>query len=212
MNKLLLFVCMILFLSHGYAQKVISSHTIGNEAKSYSKILVIVKAPNSTSRMEMEDDIVARLTKKSIPAAPSYVRIPNKVLKAKWKDEEAIETFVSKLRENDFEGILVTSLVEASQSVEYKPAEYSTRRVPVRYGRFGRYYGSARVAVYEPASVEKTKNLLLESLLYDLRESNKENSLHWLAKIAVTDPASFEKTSDKYAKTVVKKLTKEAIE
>ncbi|MEM7549309.1 MAG: hypothetical protein AAF363_06540 [Bacteroidota bacterium] len=52
----------------------------------------------------------------------------------------------------------------------------------------------------------------MESLLYDLRESTKENSLHWIGKIKVTNPSDFDKASDKYAKALVKKLMKEAIE
>ena len=52
----------------------------------------------------------------------------------------------------------------------------------------------------------------MESLLYDLRGTSKENSLHWIGIIQVTDPTNFDKTSDKYAKTLVKKLNKEAIE
>lgn len=212
MKKLPMFVLMLMFLSNSYAQKVINSHTVGNETKTYSKILVVVKGKDDNRRIEMEDDIVARLKKKDINAVPSYIRLPNDKLKTKAKDEAAVELFVSTLRENDFDGILVTSLVDASQSVEFNPAEYRTARVPVRYGRFGRYYGSRRVTVYEPASVEKNTNLVLESLLYDLRGSTKENSLHWISKIEVTDPGNFDKTSDKYAKTVVKRLTKEAIE
>lgn len=212
MNRLFLFVFMIMFLSHSYAQETISSHTVGNETKTYSKILVVVKAKNATRRIEMEDDIVERLKKKDINAVPSYGRLSDDLLKTRKNEEEALEAFVDTLRKNDFDGILVTSLVEASQSVEYNPGEYRTTRVPVRYGRFGRYYGTTRVAVYEPGSVEKNQNLVLESLLYDLRGSSKENSLHWIGKIQITDPVNFDKTSDKYAKTVVKKLTKEAIE
>lgn len=212
MNKLFLFVFMMMFLSQSYAQKTINSHTVGNETKTYSKILVVVKAKNAIRRMEMEDDIVERLKKKDINAVPSYGRLSNDLLKTRENDEEALEAFVDTLRKNDFEGILVTSLVEASQSVEYNPGEYRTARVPVRYGRFGRYYGTTRVAVYDPGSIEKNQNLVLESLLYDLRGSSKENSLHWIGKIQITNPVNFDKTSDQYAKTVVEKLTKEAIQ
>ncbi len=212
MNKLILFVLMIMFLSNSYAQKFISSHTVGDGTKTYAKILVVVKAKNANHRMELEDDIAERLKKKNINAVPSYIRLPKELLKTKGNDEKALEAFVSTLRENNFEGILVTSLVKASQSVEYNPGEYYTTRVPVRYGRFGRYYGTTRVGVYEPGSVERHKNLVMESLLYDLRGSSKENSLHWIGKIEVTDPSSVDKATDKYAKTVVKKLVKEAIE
>ncbi|HHP7242767.1 MAG TPA: hypothetical protein ACFCUD_13910 [Cyclobacteriaceae bacterium] len=212
MKKLFALAYITFFLTNSYAQKFISTHTVGDETKSYAKILVVVKAKDALRRVELEDDIVKRLEKKDISAVPSYLRLSDKVLKAKEKDEKALEMFVSKLRENDFQGILVTSLVDAEKSVKYNPAQYSTSTVPVRYGRFGRYYGTARVGVYEPASVEKHQNFILESLLYDLRGSTRENSLHWIGKIKVTDPSSFDKTSNKYAKKVVKKLAKEAIE
>jgi hypothetical protein len=212
MNRLIPIVFMTLFISNTYAQKFIGSHTVGDETKSYSKILVIVKVQSTTRRVEMEDDIVKRLKNKDISAVPSYLRISNDVLKAKGKDEDALEAFVLTLRKRNFDGILITSVVEASKSVDYDPGQYHTTTVPVRYGRFGRYYGSARVAVYEPGSVEKHKNFVMESLLYDLRASTKENSLHWIGKIKITDPDNFDKTSNKYAKMVVKELTKKAIE
>lgn len=212
MNRSLLFVCMMLFLINGFAQEFISSHTVGNEPKSYSKILVVAKVKNDLKRIEMEDDLVKRLKKKGLDAVPSYPRLTNEMIKREGKDEKALEVFVSKLRENDFDGILVTSFVDSKQTAEFNPGRYRTSRVPVRYGRFGRYYGRTRVGVYRPGSVEKSRDFVFESLLYDLRGSSKENSLHWMGKIRVTDPTSFDKTTDKYAKIVVKKLSKEAIE
>ncbi|MEL6485236.1 MAG: hypothetical protein AAFP96_10370, partial [Bacteroidota bacterium] len=202
----------ILVFTSSHAQKFVSSHTVGNEMKTYSKVLVVVKTKDAARRVGLEDDIVMRLKSEDINAMPSHLRLDQKTLNAKAKDAEAIEVFVSKLRENGFEGILVTSLVDAKESVTYNAAEYRTTTVPVRYGRFGRYYSTARVGVYEPATVEKHQKFILESLLYDLRESSKQNSLHWIGKIKVTDPKSFEKTSNKYAKTLVKKITKEAIQ
>lgn len=211
MSRLFFLTLIMLFLSKSYAQEFLGSHTVGKETKTYSKILVVAKAKNETKRVEMEDDIVKRLKKEGIDAVPSYLRLTNELLEAKKQDEEALETFVSILREKDFDGILVTSLVGTNESVEYNPAEYRTTTVPVRYGRFGRYYTTARVGVYEPASVEKHKNFVFESLLYDLRASSKEDSLHWIGKIKVTDPTDFDKATDQYAKTMVNKLTKEAI-
>lgn len=212
MNRLLLLVLMTMFFNTTYAQEFISSHTVGNETKTYSKILVVAKVKEDNKRIEMEDDLVAKLKKKGIDAVPSYKRLTKEMIKKQGENEKALEVFVSTLRKNDFEGILVTSFVDAKQSVEYNPSEYRTATVPVRYGRFGRYYGRTTVGVYKPGSVEKTKDFVFESLLYDLRESTKENSLHWIGKIKVTDPTNFDKTTDKYAKKVINKLTKEAIE
>lgn len=212
MIRLFSVLLLTFFVSSSYAQEFINSHTIGNETKAYSKILVVAKAKDDAKRMEMEDDIVSNLKKKGIDAVPSYVRLTSEMIKKKGNNEEALEQFVATLRKNDFDGILVTSLVDAQQSVEYNPASVSTRTVPVRYGRFGRYYGTTRVGVYKPASVDKQKEFIFESLLYDLRGSTKQNSLHWIGKIQVTDPANFDKATDQYAKKVVKRVTKEAIE
>ncbi len=212
MNRLFLFVFMTMLVSNSYAQNFISSKTIGNETKTYSKILVVAKAKNDTRRIEAEDDIVKRLKKKGIDAVPSYMRLTKEMIKKNGKNEEALELFVETLRKNGFDGILATSLVAAKESVEYTPGQYSTTTVPARYGRFGRYYGATSVGVYEPGYIEKHKNFVFESLLYDLRGSSKEDSLHWIGKIKVTDPVSFEKTSEKFAKKVVKQMAKEAID
>lgn len=202
----------MLFVSHSFAQKFISSHIVQDETKTYSKILVVVKAKRATDRVQVEDDIVNKLNEKDITAVASYVLVPHEAMKSKAKDEKQLEMFVSKLREDKFDGILVTSLIEAKESVDYNPSQYRTSTVPVRYGRFGRYYGTATVGHYEPGSVEKHSNYLLESLLYDLRGSTKENSLHWIGKIKITDPSSFDKASHKYAKILVKRLVKDAME
>lgn len=212
MKKLLYVLLLIVSVNGLYAQKFISSHTVGDAPKTYSKILVVVKGKDHAQRLQMEDDLVKNLKKKDIPAVPSYIRLTEEMLKNKKPDEKMLEKLVTTLRENGFQGILVTTLVDAKQSVEFNPSQYRTTSVPVRYGRFGRYYGSARVRVYEPGSVEKHQNFVLETLLYDLRGSTKDNSLHWMGKIEITDPNSFDKASEKYAKTLVKKLTKEAIE
>ena len=193
-----------------YAQELVSSYTIGNEAKTYSKVLVIVKVKNDSHRKEMENDIVKRLMSKKIQAIPSHLHLTREMLEEGEKNSEELELFVTALREKEFDGILVSNMVEADQTVEYNPAKYRTTRVPVRYGRFGRYYGSTQVRVYEPASVEKEQNFVLESLLYDLRVDAKEVSLHWIGTIKISDPASFDKASAKYAKTLVKGLSKEA--
>lgn len=211
-NKLFIAVLMTLCMHQVYAQKFISSHTVGEATKAYSKILVVVKTKDHGHRLEMEDDLVKTFKKKDIQAVPSYIRLTDEMLKNKKPDEAMLEKLVKTLRENGFDGILVTTLVDAKQSVEFNPSQYRSTNVPLRYGRFGRYYGSARVGVYEPGSVEKHQNFVLETLLYDLRGSTKDNSLHWMGKIEITDPVSFDKTSEKYARTLVKKLTKEAID
>ncbi len=212
MNKLITLIFLTLFVSNSYAQKFLSTHTVGEQTKSYSKILVVVKAKDAAYRLETEDNIVKRLKKEDIQAVPSYLRLTNEMLKNKEPDEEELEKLVEQLRENNFDGILVTSLIESKHSVEYNPAQYNTSTVPVRYGRFGRYYGTATVGSYSPATIEEHQKYLLESLLYDLRGSTKENSLHWIGKIKITDPTSFDKASHKYAKSLVKKLAKEAFE
>lgn len=203
---------MVLFLGNLQAQKVISSHTIGFQAKPYSKILVVVKAKKEYNRVQMEDDIVNQLMDEDIEAVPSYLRLSGGVLENIESQPEALELLVSTLREKGFEGILVSSMVAANQSVEYNPGQYQATAVPVRYGRFGRYYGTAVVTTYEPASVETHQNYVLESLLYDLRGDSKEDSLHWIGKIKITDPANFDKASSKYAKILVKELKKKAFE
>lgn len=212
--KKLIFVTLFLLIavSHGFSQSFSSSHVVGDKKKTYKKILVVVKAKNAAQRIQAEDDLVAQLKGNEIEAEPSYLRLSEQELKTKEKDVESLEKFVSILIGDNFEGILVTTLVDAEKSIQHNPAQYYATSAPVRYGRFGRYYGTTSVAVYEPGSIEQHSSYVLESLLYDLRESTKENSLHWVGLIKVTDPTSFEKASRKYAKTVVKKLTKEVIE
>lgn len=212
MKNLLTLLFITVLASNSFAQKFITSHTVGEVKKKYTKIFVVAKAKGPAERAEIEDDIVNRFKKADILAVPSYILLTDEMLK-KGKDEKSLELFVKKLREEKFDGIVLTNMLEAKESVDFNPGHYSTTTVPVRYGRFGRYYGTVNVGSYQPSTVEKHQNYVLESLLYDLRGgTTKENSLHWIGKIKVTDPSSFDKATDKYAKILVKRLMQQAIE
>jgi len=145
MKRIVLLILMTFFISKGQAQKFISSHTVGNETKTYSKVLVVVKSKNATQRAELEDDVVQRLLGEDIEAVPSYLRLSNEMIKTMGKNEKALEGFALKLKQNGFDGILVTSLVNANKSFEFNPSEFRTATVPIRYGRFGRYYGTTTI-------------------------------------------------------------------
>lgn len=212
MNKMLISILTMIVLHSSHAQEFISSQTIGSEAKSYTKILVVAKVKNETRRIQLEDALVGRLQKKDIAAVPSFLRLTKEMMAKNGNSEKALEMLVSKLNENGFDGILVTSPIDAKQSIEHSKRRYTPTTVPVRYGRFGRYYGTATIGAYEPPSVQKSQEVVFESLLYDLRGSTKENSLHWIGHVRVKDAKSLETATDKYAKMVVKRLKKEAIE
>jgi hypothetical protein len=107
-------------------------------------------------------------------------------------------------------GVVITNLISKDQYTDVVPGSTSTAYVPVRYGRFGRYYGTYPMSYWEPDQVKVGIQYTLESCFYDIRQNLNDN-LQWVGRFQLKDPKSLTKSINKYSKELTENLMLESI-
>jgi len=210
MKKILLFTLAgLLFTSCG-SSYLKNSTNVSNEKKSYEKIVVIARAKDNTARINFENQVVKDLGALGVNAIASI-----EVLKPEMLSENLSEKDIEKLRrllvEEGYDGAIVTNLINAAQYTDVNSGGTGTAYVPVRYGRFGRYYRTYPVSYWEPDEVEVGMEYTLESCLYDIR-NNENDNLQWVGRFKVKDPNDLMKVIQKYSSELTAELMEQSIQ
>lgn len=210
MKKLIVIVGFITFLASSCASTYLkNSSNVSGSKKSYEKILVVAKAKDKLSRIKFEDQVVLDLTAAGVKAFSSMSVITTESFNKKISEKD-IEEIRLKLIEDGYNGVIVTNLVDVNQYTDVVTGNSGTAFVPVRYGRFGRYYGAYPVSYWEDDQVQTGVEYTLESCLYDITVDQKDN-LQWVGRFQVKDPSSLVKTIEKYSKELTEALLNESI-
>jgi|GEM_PF-904454 len=169
------------------------------EGRQFSKILVVVEASTKQGRVNSENTIVDRLQKEGINATNSLGVFPLNENVQSLSPEE-IE---SRILEGDYDGVLVSSLVDAnSRQVREGGGVYSE---PVYY-RYGRRVRMGYVHVQEPEYYRQQTTYVLETQLYDTKDAASKESVVWSGQSEETDPSSVESAVKAYSKKLVNTL------
>lgn len=171
----------------------------GYQGRSYEKILVIGEASSQQARMNAENAIVAALAKEGVNATNSLsVFPPNE--KTHDLSEEEIE---NRILAGGYDGVLVTSLVDAkTRDVREGGGTYMQ---PVNY-RYGRRIRTGYVHMQEPEYYRQEKTYVLETQLFDAADHATKESVVWSGQSELTDPSSAESAAKSYSKKLVKTL------
>lgn len=208
-NVFLYFLIGLLAVSCG-SSYLTNSTNITQEKKSYQKILVIAKSKENTARINFENQVANDLGMLGVNAVAS-----TQVIKPEMLSENLSEKDIEKLRkllvDEGYDGVIVTNLINAAQYTDVSSGGTNTAYVPVRYGRFGRYYRSYPVTYWEPDEVEVGVEYTLESCLYDIRNNEKDN-LQWVGRFKVRDPNDLIKTIQKYSTELTNELMAQSIQ
>lgn len=183
------------------------------------KILVITRTDDMVSRQRFEQEIAERLRAGGIDATESYKKFPSMKHNQK-RSEEEINQLVQIIKNEGFDGIVLTVLkdkstqVVTSESGGYVAGGYYPSYYGGYYGGFGGYYGS----VYSPygygyggAYVPSEKRTytsdtyMLETVVYNLQKE-KGKQLVAVVSVDVTDPSSASKVAPEYADKVLKQF------
>ncbi len=169
------------------------------QGKKFNKILVIVEAQTKQGRLNGENAIVENLAKEGISATNSLNVFPP-VENTSNLSEDEIE---AKIVAGGYDGVLVTSLVDAStRDVREGGGTYSQ---PVSY-RYGRRIRTGYVHMQEPEYYRQEKSYVLETQLFDVAEPANKEAVVWSGQSTLTDPSSSESAARTYSKTLVKTL------
>ena len=131
-----------------------------------AKVLVIGLSKHEGRRRAFEDTLVAAFQRADVAAAPSYRSVPlNDPL-----DKEAVrEEVKAAIQGKDFDGVLVSHLINVDKRTTYIPPA-----THIEYG-FYRNIVTAYSIVYSPGYLEHETVVSLETNLYD----TKSGKLVW---------------------------------
>jgi hypothetical protein len=169
------------------------------QGRNYNKILVIAEASSQQGRVNVENAIVDALNKEGISANNSLIVFPPNQNNHDLSEEE-IE---NRILEGGYDGVLVTSLVDAkSRDVREGGGTYYQ---PVAY-RYGRYVRRGYVHLQEPEYYRQEKTYVLETQFFDVANKATKESVVWSGQSELTDPSSAQSAAKSYSKKLVKTL------
>lgn len=210
MKKTFAILCFTAVVLSGCGTSYLKESTNVSQAKrSYDKILVVARAKDKIARFKFEDQVVADLAAQGVNAASSKDVIKTESFD-KEVNEQDIENLRSKLVSEGYSGVVITNLINTEEYQDVISGGSSVGYYPVRYGRFGRYYGAYPVSYWEPDQVKVGVEYTLESCLYDITVDQKDN-LQWVGRFKVRDPSSLVKTIEKYSGELTSALLEQSI-
>jgi len=210
MKKIVTILIFIVFLTTSCSSSYLKdSSNVSKSKKQYDKILVVAKAKDKVARLKFENQVVQDFAANGIKAFSSMDVIQKENF-SKEVNEKDIEELRLKLVQDGYSGVIITYLISKDQYTDVTPGNSGTAFYPVRYRRFGRYYGAYPVSYWEPDQVKVGIEYTLESCFYDITVNQKDN-LQWVGRFKVRDPRSLVKTIEKYSKELTDKLLLESI-
>lgn len=201
---------LVFFVSSCASTYLKESSNVSKTKKKYDKILIIAKAKDKLARMKFEDQVVKDFAEQGIMAVSSMSVIKTESFAKEISDDE-IQRLRDQLVQDGYSGVIITNLINTAQYTDVAPGNSGTAFVPVRYGRFGRFYGAYPVSYWEPDQVETGVLYTLESCLYDITLTDQKDNLQWVGRFQVKNPGSLVKTIEKYSKELTDALVAESI-
>jgi len=210
MKKKFLALGFFAFLITSCASSYLQDSTnTSNSKKKYDKILVLAKSKDKIARMNFENQVVQDFALSGVSATSSESVIQTESFSDKLSESD-LENLRLKLIKDGYTGVIITYLISKDQYSDVIPGSSSTAFVPVRYGRFGRYYGAYPMSYWEPDQIQVGIEYTLESCFYDITVDKSDN-LQWVGRFKVKDPSSLNKTIEKYSKELTAQLLLESI-
>jgi Fe2+ transport system protein FeoA len=210
MKKYWISICFCAALLTGCATTYLQQSTnVSNIKKNYDKLLIVSKSRDMTARIKTEQEMVKDLAAMGVKAESSI-----EVIKTESFNKELTEKELDALRESlvakGYDGIVITNLVNAQEYTDVVPGSPTTAYMPMRYGRFGRYYSAYPATYWEPDRVETGIEYTLESCLYDLTIDQGDN-LQWVGRFKVKNPTDLMKVIEKYSSELATELNAQSI-
>lgn len=207
-NPLIIAALVFLLLFSGCSSYLTSSENIAKTKNSYEKILVVGRSKDKTARIKFENSVVAQLKENGVFGVASNGTMMIDLNK-KYTDEELAglkKTLVS----NEYDGVIVTNLINTEEYTDVIPGGTTTTYVPTRVGRFGRYLTYYPITTWDRDEIKSGTKYIFESSLYRLAETAGDN-LQWVGRFEIKDPTSLEKSVNNYARDLTNALVKSSI-
>ena len=204
---LLILSCVFMF-SCSTKSLITSTQNITNQKNKYNKVLVIGKTKDNTRRWSFEKQLVDALNKQDVNAVSS-AEYGLEVLGT--LDENQAKEIKKNLKKNGFDGVILTSLIDARKYKNVVEGRSGTVYYPTaHYGRFRRYYAYHPVTYWEADKLEDETEYTLESTLHKI-DVDADN-LQWIGRFVVDSKQGLNGVQEQYVTELTEALVKSSIQ
>ena len=166
----------------------------------FQKLFVIGVGENDGARRLFEDTFAKAIAARGAAAQASWGSLPQ----SERISEEEIRTAIDG---GDFDGVVITRLLNVSKDTEYvPPSTYTVPRTYYGYGYYG-YYGSSYDVVHQPGYYKTNTVFVLETNLYSIATSE----LVWSGQSDTVNPENLKEVIDSMTAAVAQKLSNEGL-
>ena len=171
-----------------------------NYTEGFDKLFIIGVGESDGTRRLFEDTFAKAIAAEGAAAQASWGQLPQTERLTEEQIRGAIEG-------GDFDGVLITRLVNVDQSQEYVPP--SSYTVPTGYHGYSYYgyYGSSYTVVNEPGYFKTNTRFRVETNLYSVATGD----LVWSGQSDTLNPESLADVIDSMTAAVAKKLKTERL-
>lgn len=202
-NYVFILAVVLVFISCGSSQKVLSSWVNKEElkGKKYSKVFIAVLTQSASSKTILEYDLAATLNEQGYQTVKS-----TDALSGSFRDNPNLtkDDVLAKVRETNCDVILTVTLLDSKTETRYVPgtsvyASYAPYPAYGYYGGFGTYYGYYAPAIYSSGYYTTDKTYFLESNLFDAATEK----ILWSVQSSTYNPDNIKEFSSRYCKLLV---------
>lgn len=202
-NYVFILAVVLVFISCGSSQKVLSSWVNKEElkGKKYSKVFIAVLTQSASSKTILEYDLAATLNEQGYQTVKS-----TDALSGSFRDNPNLtkDDVLAKVRETNCDVILTVTLLDSKTETRYVPgtsvyAYYAPYPAYGYYGGFGTYFGYYAPAIYSSGYYTTDKTYFLESNLFDAATEK----ILWSVQSSTYNPDNIKEFSSRYCKLLV---------
>lgn len=213
--SLVLGLTAVLLFSGCSSVKVMNSWKGDNAAAvKDNNFIVIARTSDTQSRIAFENEIVKQLSEKGMKATASFTKFPSLNPDVEVTEERKAE-IESTIKKAGFNAVVLT-VIKDVQNLTKTTQEGGYYAGGNYYGYYPRYYGGFYGYYHHPMSystmgnyvpetyvTSSSKNYILETVIYDLDETN-ENQLVAVVTSKIEDPEGASKIASQYVKAITK--------
>ena len=178
----------------GPGTKIVNSWrdpTVVVNTAALNKFVVAALLKNEGVRRKTEDKMAALNPAKAVQ---SYIAFgPNEL-------KESDNFYMSKLKNDGYDGIVILRLVKQEKETRYVPGSY-----PTYYGSWRGYYGAAWGGYYDPGYYATDKTYFVEINVYSV----PKDKLIWSGTTSTVNPANGDQMFDEIVDAVERKMKSE---
>ena len=195
-----IFLAMLMLLTSCAAAMNSDWRKEGFNGSEFNTVAVIVTGKDRALRVVVENDISKLIQKKGIQTKLGTALFsPANSLK-----KLEVEEIATVLKKANVDGVITVTLIDVKERSVYASGKVVS--YPNGYYRVGKYIYRNYSRVVLPGYYTNVNDYLIESNLYDMSATIKQEALLWSGQSDVYDPKSLESAASSYASNLVRYL------